>query len=273
MHGRRLSQRAQERRVQACARGLSFEAAPPSAGDYASELQLPTTTRSGQKRSAVRIVLPRIKDSGAAVAHVADIPGDKVKVVLQRRRCHERVDDGWRMSRLAPNRAADRAPPADDSIGNRDQSVGEPGGQAVSGGRVERSTRVVVGEIGNALVILPQGQDTEIQRGLVLSSGPGFHTGRPSRADDLRRHVGVDQPADQSSTSRPVSRSRVRSRPSTVKLSMKVTKGTGLFDRGSKRSNSSAAITTTASWPRTVTRWGPSSRARRTTSLKRALAS
>src|SRR3954452_7158973 len=58
------------------------------------------------------------------------------------------------MSRLAPDRAADRAPPADDRIGNRDEPVGEPGGQAVSGGRVERSTRVVVGEISNALVIL-----------------------------------------------------------------------------------------------------------------------
>ena len=40
-----------------------------------------------------------------------------------------------------------------------------------------------------------------------------------------------------------------------------------------RRSQSSAATTTTASFPCTVTRWGPFSWARRTSSLNRALAS
>src|SRR3954447_24764207 len=116
----------------------------------------PTTARAGQKRggarvvpppdeerSAARIVHPRIEDGGTAVAHIANIPGNEVKVVLERRCSHERVDHGRWMSGPSPHRAADRTPPADDSIGNGDEPVGEPKGQAVSRGHVERSTRVV----------------------------------------------------------------------------------------------------------------------------------
>jgi hypothetical protein len=201
----------------------------------------------GNDRKGGRVVLPRIKDGGAAIAHIAHVPGGQIEVMVQRGCGKQRINDRRRVAGIAPHGAADGAPAAHDRVGYGKQPQREPCRQTVARRRVNGPAWIAVRQSGDAFVVFGDGENAEMERCLVLAGGPRLHAGGAACAYDLCGDVGIQQPADQSAMSRPRSRSRVRSSPSTLRLSMKATNGTASLAGGSRRSSSSAAMTTTAS--------------------------
>ena len=124
------------------------------------------------------------------------------------------------MASVAPHRATDGAPAPHDRFRDGKQSPGEARSQTVARRHVDRPACIAVRQVGDTFIVFGDGQDAEIQRRLVLLRGPRLHAGREACADDLGGDVGIQQPANQRAMSRPTSRSRVRSRPSTLRLSM-----------------------------------------------------
>ena len=114
-------------------------------------------------------------------------------------------------------------------------------------------------------------QEERVGRLLV---GPLPHTRIAPRFAKFGHDDGIEQPPPHRGTSRTGMGSprggRATSRSGDVDRSAW---RLGWRRLGWSASKCSADTTTTASCPRTVTRWGPTARARRTTSLKRAFAS
>lgn len=210
------------------------------------------------------------------MSHVLNVPGNQCQPVLQSRGGEQCIHDRGRVPSETPDRSRHDAPPPDNGITDRESTALEPVGETVAGYANLNTTRVIFGQVMDALFIFSQCEDAQEELPLVHRRGPTFHGRRPSGIDQCRHDIGIEQPSlrRQRSTSRPMSRSRTGSKSSPpYKLSRNWTSGWRGGCGGMRSGRSSAAITTTGSRPRVVTVCGPSVRARRTTSLKRAFAS
>ena len=108
------------------------------------------------------------------------------------------------------------APPAtDDGVAERQYSSGETSLERISRRDVALNVGVVGSEIGDALVVFGEREDTDEEAAFIDSAPPALHAGGSVWRDERRNNVGVDEPANHSAASRPRSRSRVKSRPST----------------------------------------------------------
>src|SRR5580693_6071591 len=131
-----------------------------------------------------------------------------------------------------------------------------------------------LGQSGQALANFSQGQNAQIKNRFVGGFYPVDDTGSGPGFDKLRDAIGIEQESAHSAMSRPVSLSRSRSSltPTSGDSRKNCTRLLGWREVTVRRWYSSSEIITTPSLPCRVIRCGPSVRANRNTSLKRALA-
>jgi hypothetical protein len=94
-------------------------------------------------------------------------------------------------------------PTANDIVIQGQDTRAEALSQRIARREVARPIGVVVGKVVNSFVIFGERQNADVERLFVLPSGPGFYRSGAPRIDQGGHDIRVEQPAPQSSTSRP----------------------------------------------------------------------
>ena len=175
--------------------------------------RLPASRRF--QRKCGYVIAPRIEDSGSTLLQVLRVTRNQIEVRLERGRRKQGIDDGRRMTRFSFHTARNGPPATDDGFAERQYSSGETSLERISRRDVALNVGVVASEIGDALVVFGEREDTDEEAAFIDSAPPALDAGRSVWRDERRNNVGVDEPANHSAASRPRSRSRVKSRPST----------------------------------------------------------
>ena len=201
------------------------------------------------------------------------VAGDDGEAVAKRARRDDEVGLREGVARCATS-LDQSAPLEHDILADRQDARLEHRPQRAVEPILERGALKRVGDALDAETDLGEGYDADEQGFERLGGDKRDDLGLGPQPTQLAQHIRVEQPARHSSTSRTGAEARrgaisISRSGEACSASISAAPVRSPF----KRRNSSAATTTTSSRPRTVTSCGPSLRARRTSSLKRALAS
>src|SRR5271157_1451559 len=175
--------------------------------------RLPASRRFQQKCGDV--IAPWIEDSGSTVLQILRVARNQIEVRLDRRRRKQGIDNGRRTTRFSFHTPGNGPPATDDGVVERQNSSGETSLERISRRDVALNVGAVASEIRDALVVFREREDADEDPAFIDSAPPALDTGRSVWRNERRNNVGVDEPANHSAASRPRSRSRVKSKPST----------------------------------------------------------
>ena len=216
---------------------------------------------------------PRIKHWYSSFPELINVPRNDHQILQRGDCCNEQIGLAESLTPISP--FGDHGLPADhDVLGNREDATCEPRPQCSIEPQANfGSTRRIL-ELLNPEPDLAERNVRRKQQVACLRRNECGNIRIWLPLACFRKYVGIEEPTSHRSTSRTGDLTLKRSKSTSARGEDAIIARRSRPEGGRRmRSNSSAATITTASRPCTVTRWGPRSRACRTTSLSLALAS
>jgi len=138
--------------------------------------RLPASRRF--QRKCGDVIAPWIEDSASTVLQILRVARNQIEVRLDRGRRKQGIDDGRRMTRFSFHTPRDGPPATDDGVAERQYSSGETSLERISRRDVALNVGVVASEIGDALVVFREREDTDEEAAFIDSAPPALDAGR-----------------------------------------------------------------------------------------------
>lgn len=134
---------------------------------------------------------------------VAPVARDEIEIRLDRGGCEQRIDHRRGMTGLALDAAGNVTPASYHLVAERQDPTLESGFERISRRHVAQTIGIIVGKIGDALIVFSECQDAQEKLVFIDGLPPSLDAGRAVRGHQGGDDIGIDQPTDHRSMSRP----------------------------------------------------------------------